>query len=492
MIGPSYGDDGDVADLLTRPLLRRDEPAWGSRVPWLAATLAAGWSLLAGFALCVLPGVAVWIAEGAIGPLGDPLRFGSRAWLAAHGAGLDLEHGSLTVAPLGLTVLFVLLLHRSARWAAHSAGVSTARAAAAVVVPAVVAYVMGAGTIAALSATPEVASRPVEAVLWAALWSGAAVTAGVAHESGLLADWWWRLPPLLRAALAGAAAAVAGLVCVGTVLMGVSLVAHAGRIGDLATALDAGALGATLLVAGCALLVPNMVVWCAAFALGPGFAVGTATSVAPGGVSLGLVPALPVLGALPSDLPGTVTWLVVAGPVLCGVLAGLLVHRRLGPVDALDAPDSADEFEAGGADAADDAVDDGDGAAPAVVPLGVAAGVAAGAGAIAAVAMAVLALLSGGSAGADRLTALGPVPWEVAAATFGLVGVPAVVVVLALRFRRTRPVENDTETDDAAHAADAGPADRSGGTAEGEPVAVEEKEKGAETDPPPPPPPAAP
>lgn len=469
-----------MADLLTRPLLRRDEPAWGSRVPWLAAMVAAAWALVAGFALCVLPGVAVWIAEGAVGPLGDPLRFGSRVWLTAHGAGLELEVGSFTLAPLGLTLLFVLLLHRSARWAAHSAGVATTRGAGAVVVPAVVTYAVGAGTIAALSATADAASRPLEAVLWAVLWSGAAVTTGVAHESGLLADWWWRVPPLMRAALAGAAAAVAGMVCVGAVLMGVSLVAHAGRTGDLATALDTGPLGATLLVVGCALIVPNLVVWSAAFALGPGFAVGTATSVAPGGVTLGLVPAIPVLGALPSSVPGSLTWLVVAGPVLAGVLAGLLVHRRLGPVHV----------------EVDDLEDDGDSSAPAAVAWGPAVGVAGGAGAIAAVAMAVLALLSGGSAGADRLAVVGPVPWEVAAATFGLVGVPAVLVVLVLRFRRTpraaADAEDPADDDDApaggaAHAADAGPADRSGGTAEGEPSAVEEEEAEPPTGPPPPP-----
>ncbi|TDC46229.1 hypothetical protein E1212_27300, partial [Jiangella ureilytica] len=331
-----------MADLLTRPLLRRDEPAWGSRVPWLAAMVAAAWALVAGFALCVLPGVAVWIAEGAVGPLGDPLRFGSRVWLMAHGAGLDLEAGSITLAPLGLTLLFVLLLHRSARWAAHSAGVATTRGACAVVVAAVVTYAVGAGTIATLSATADAASRPLEAVLWAVLWSGAAVTTGVAHESGLLADWWWRVPPLMRAALAGAAAAVAGMVCVGAVLMGVSLVAHAGRTGDLATALDAGPLGATLVVVGCALIVPNLIVWSAAFALGPGFAVGTATSVAPGGVTLGLVPAVPVLGALPSSVPGSLAWLVVAGPVLAGVLAGLLVHRRLGPVAVVESDEDSE------------------------------------------------------------------------------------------------------------------------------------------------------
>src|SRR5690606_28151544 len=115
------GDHGVVADLLTRPLLRRDEPAWGSRVPWLAASVAAGWALIAGFAMSVLPGVAVWLSEGASQPLSDPPRCGARVWLAAHRIGLDVDGAGFTIAPLGLTIAFVLLLHRSARGAAHSA-----------------------------------------------------------------------------------------------------------------------------------------------------------------------------------------------------------------------------------------------------------------------------------------------------------------------------------------------------------------------------------
>ena len=68
-------------------------------------------------------------------------------------------------------------------------------------------------------------------------------------------------------------------------------------------------------------------------------------------------------------------------------------------------------------------------------------------------AMAVLALLSGGSAGAARLAVVGPVPWQAALATFVEIGVPATVVA-ALLHRRSRPAEADVSprsADPAAH-----------------------------------------
>jgi len=142
--------------------------------------------------------------------------------------------------------------------------------------------------------------------------------------------------------------------------------------------------------------VPNAVVWGTAFALGPGFAVGTGTSVAPGGVELGLVPALPPLGALPADDLGTMGWLVLAGPVLAGVLAGWIIRRRLATMRDV------------------------------LLCLGLTI-------CLAAVTMAVLAALSGGPAGAGRLSVIGPVPWQVAAATAGLVGGPALIVSLVGR-----------------------------------------------------------
>ena len=71
------------------------------------------------------------------------------------------------------------------------------------------------------------------------------------------------------------------------------------------------------------LVVPDAVVWAAAYLAGPGFAVGTATSVDPGGTVLGPLPALPLFGALP--VPGANPvwlWALLAVPVLAGVVGG--------------------------------------------------------------------------------------------------------------------------------------------------------------------------
>lgn len=462
-----------MADLLTRPLLRRDEPAWGSRVPWLAAMAAAGWSLVASLAMSALPAVAIWISEGAAAPMGEPLRFGARVWLAAHRIGLDVDGGAFAFAPLGLTIVFVLLMHRSARWAAHSAGVSTTRGAAAVVIPATLTYALGAGVVAGMSATPDVASTPLEAVGWAGLWSLGAMTVGVGHEAGLLSRWFARIPELARISLAGGAAATAGLLAVGSLLTVVSAIANSGRVGELANALDAGVLGSAVLAVGGAIITPNAVVWAASFAMGPGFAVGAGTSVSPAGVELGLVPAVPALGALPAALPGWITWLVLAGPLLAGVVAGLTVSRHVRPAT------NARWFSPG----------------PDV-------GAAAASGLVAAVAMGLLAFLSGGSAGADRLTEIGPVPWQAAAVAALFVGVPAVVVVrvLGLRPDRSEPETPDVGASDdnessgdsatADQARKAGPPDQA--KAASDPVVRRDqaaRQKG--TTPPPPPPPAS-
>jgi hypothetical protein len=180
---------------------------------------------------------------------------------------------------------------------------------------------------------------------------------------------------------------------VGAGLVAAAGLFHGDRIGAVAARLDPDLPGIVVLGAITAAMVPNAVVWAAAFALGPGFAVGADTSVAPGGVELGLVPALPPLGALPSDDLGAVGWLALAGPVLAGLLAGLVIRRRL-----LLMRDAA---------------------------LGVVMTIA-----VTVAAMAMLAALSGGPAGAERLSVIGPVPWQVAAATAGLVGGPALIVSL--------------------------------------------------------------
>jgi hypothetical protein len=96
----------------------------------------------------------------------------------------------------------------------------------------------------------------------------------------------------------------------------------------LAESLSAGPAGGLALTALQLTLLPTVVVWAASWIAGPGFAVGAGSSVSPLGTTLGPLPSLPLLGALPHQVP-PIALAVVALPVVAGfVLAVLLPGDR--------------------------------------------------------------------------------------------------------------------------------------------------------------------
>ena len=72
----------------------------------------------------------------------------------------------------------------------------------------------------------------------------------------------------------------------------------------------------------------NALVWSASYALGSGFSLGAGSVVAPAATELGILPGIPLLGALPSPGPGDAVelwWLAAgaaAGAISCWVLLG--------------------------------------------------------------------------------------------------------------------------------------------------------------------------
>jgi hypothetical protein len=75
-------------------------------------------------------------------------------------------------------------------------------------------------------------------------------------------------------------------------------------------------------------VAPNAVLFGSAYLLGPGFAVGTGTVVSPAAVSLGPVPAFPLLAALP-DSGATPEWTMgfLAVPVVVAVVGAVLAQQ---------------------------------------------------------------------------------------------------------------------------------------------------------------------
>ncbi|MFD7705009.1 DUF6350 family protein [Streptomyces caelestis] len=437
-----------MADV-TQKTARRTPPAallarLRDRSPGLASGLLGG-ALAAGLGLAALTVLVIllWISSPYpdSGP-GGALRVAAALWLLAHGAELvraDTLSGvpaPVGVPPLLLLALPVWLLHRAARDAAE--GGTGGAGGDAPLVPGRTAWAgvllgyLAVGVPAALSCTggalrpawqwtavcvPLVAglaagagvwtaygrpSGPLERVLGAVLPRGARhLVLGPAGRPGVVA----------RAAAAGATVLAGG----GALLVAVSLGWHGGETRQAFLRLTEGWSGWLAVLLLCVTLAPNAAVWAAAYALGPGFLLGTGTRVTPlFSPPAPPLPPFPLLAAVPDAGAGTApNWAAAALPVAAGLVAGWFVGRgaaRSGPVPA-----------------------------PAWT-RGRTAGAAALAAVLCAALLSVLAALAGGPLGVAALSRFGPVWWQVGAAALAWLTLVAVPTSLAVRaWRRRQP-----------------------------------------------------
>jgi hypothetical protein len=339
-------------------------------------------------------------ADAGSGPV-EASRAAGHAWLLAHHVVFATPGGTVGLTPLGLMLLPAALLATAGARAVRSAGAMDLRGTMRAVAAMSATYAVLTAAVAVAATTDAVRPQPGVAVLAGLLLAATAGGAGGLRAAGLLPAMGRATPPVLRrVGLAGSGAAAA-LVAAGAAIAAASLAWHAGRVTELTRALDGGVSGGAAVTLIGALLAPNAAVWGASYALGPGFAVGVGTSVAPSGVTLGAVPALPVLGALPSGGGGW-AWVVLAVPMVAGAFAGGLLLRAHRDT-VLGDP------HAGGARR--------------LLRDAVAAGAVAGGW------LTVLAALSGGPVGDGRLVAVGPSPWTVGLAA-------AVEVAVVRRARR--------------------------------------------------------
>lgn len=316
--------------------VRADDAARQAARPLtLSAVLAALWTFAVGLGVCVGLAAVGWVV-GSTGTVWDAGRVGAQAWLLAHGAGLDTDGATVTAVPLGLTLLVAWVLYRAASAAARAAHATDLRAAGAGAAVITSVYAVSALGAALLSATDEFASSPVRAFVGGLVLGLLPGGLGMLRGSGLLAPTWIRLDEHVRAAVHGAAAGVVTMVAVGALLVTVALVSDFGDAANIAQSIGAGVVGGAILTAAGALLLPNAALLAMAYTLGPGFAFGADTTVAPSGVVLGRVPAFPLLAALPDAGVGP-AWgfALLAVPVLAGVLAAFVALRHH-PVDRLD------------------------------------------------------------------------------------------------------------------------------------------------------------
>jgi hypothetical protein len=332
------------------------------------------------------------------------LRTAAVLWLVGHHVGFAFRGaGRIGMLPLGLVLLPGLLLWRAGRWVVTVAGIRRLRhvghAALALAVP----YAVLSGALAVASRSRLESSSLAQAVAWGFLL---ALAAGGLGGARALAPWRQLialLPLPARSVVVAAAGCLASLVVAGSLVCVISLAVHLHEIVTLTDALAPGTVGTLLLLLLQLGYLPNAILWAIAFTLGPGFAFGSATVVAPTGSALGQLPAFPLLAALPPGLHAALpSWLepvVLAMPYLAGVVGGVLIVRNAGRL-ALDA-----------------------------APLrGLACGAVSG------VLLGLLALASGGPLGDGRLAAVGPSPWQVGLVSALELGIAAAVTAGAVNY----------------------------------------------------------
>ena len=133
---------------------------------------------------------------------------------------------------------------------------------------------------------------------------------------------------MMFAALRAGTAAVAITMIVSSAVVTVLIVGRFADLIRLYESLHTELVGGIALTAGQLAFVPNLVIWAASWFAGPGFAIGAGSQVSPLGTALGPMPAIPVLGAMPSgDLAFGYLGLLV--PVVAGFLAGAAVRPGL-------------------------------------------------------------------------------------------------------------------------------------------------------------------
>lgn len=397
---------------------RRDGPelVGGPRLGWIIlavggalASALAGWILVAGLA------VVGWVTAGP-GDLATTLRVGTRLWLLSNGAAIRLGGLSWSVVPLGMSLLFAYMFSRSARLAVRyaqrtrpTAGRELRYALNAS------ALMIGCYVVVTVAVAVVLGVEPGRLALGAALIAAGGALWGSCR--GLDARIVRRWPGWLQPVPYAVATAMAILLVGGLAALGTGIWIHTDRITDLAGGLGAGVVGGIGLWAAQAAFLPNAVVWSASYALGAGFTLGPHTVVGPAEVKVGLMPAIPMLGALPGGGVGNwlnLLWLVTG--VLAGAGAAWQVLRRR-PRARVD-----QTCLVGGL-----------------------------AGVLAAVVFVAVAWVTGGSLGDQRLSGVGPRLLESLVMGGTLLGLSGMTFgLVAGLFQRARRVDTGTEETDPA------------------------------------------
>lgn len=386
-----------------------------------------------GLAVALIPATILWgVQFGFAANFAGFFVFSENIWLLGHGVdvtvmldpvlsaqlglGAAVEPIRITIALLGVGLLTAQMSLRAGRRAALADAPVTSYVAAIVVVA-----VLSAGIVFTAASSLSLPSRPQGVLLPTAIVA-VSMFIGVVLEQRRRGDDGWldqigrRISWLrtlsavtkrdLGASLAGGVAVAASILTVAALALAVMIALNYATVVGLYQSLQAGILGGSVVTLAQLVLLPNFVIWAAAWIVGAGFSIGAGTAVSPAGTLLGPVPGLPLFGAVP-QVTGQWGFIVLLVPLLVSFVVAMVLRQRH---DRYSSPATA----------------------------GVIFGLAFG---IAVVTAAILALLSwwaGGAIGPGRMTSVGPDPLAVAGWTAALVFIGASVGGYAGRLTATK------------------------------------------------------
>lgn len=349
-----------------------------------------------------------------------------QAYTVDTGIAADAVTFSLSLAPLAFAA-FTAVFAAGSGVRAAAAGAWATGVAAGTLVFAVVAVALQL-----TSSSPLASVEPWQAILLPIVvyavpaLAGALTRAWRDGDDGLVDSVFVRLDrgrgaAIVSAAARGVAISVVGFIGVGAFVFGLALLVRAGDVVALYQAAHVDGLGATVFTLGQFAYLPTFVVWGGAVAAGPGFVVGTGSTVAAAGTQLGVVPGIPVLGAIPPSSSSALLLFALLF-VAVGFVAGWVVRARL---RAGGRPDAVERT------------------APRLIALA-ATMLCSGA------AVALLATVASGAFGPDRLAEVGPAPGPLALAFAVEIGIGAAIALFGptTTSRRSASAPDDDRVDD--------------------------------------------
>ena len=407
------------------------------RQTFFISALEAAILVAIGLGVLLAPLTIVWIIEN------DPnvnwsvaFRAASDFWLLSHGTRLVIPAGEIlgvavptfviSLIPLGMTILFARLYYNAGKrflvatalWPGWLGGVTVFGAAA-----------LGISTLAFDEAVYPVTWQGV--VLPTLLFFVFQFLGSVFGRPDILFDGdvldqaperdrirralnnfrlklHWSIRSLIGPALRAGTAITAMLLMVSSFTIAVLIAVNWIDITRLYESVQVSVLGAIVLTAGQLAILPNVIIYGAAWFTGVGFSIGTGSLISPLGSQVGPLPAVPILGALPvGQLEFGMVAIVVV--LLAAFIATVMIRR------------SADEIRFEFATAWS-----------AAISLGASIAL------VTSLQLGFLAVISSGGAGPGRLFEVGVNPWILMLVSF----IEVFVVSTLAAFYSARPTEN--------------------------------------------------